>query len=138
MIGATLRAAAAFVDDNASGAAWDPHQRLSDEQRFAKGEKIKGVASDLRALADASETRKLRYGEFEALKDRLYGFGFALSPDARAGRGHGVPRCRGARRSRVRKGMADDNVVTITGRQIREARTLLGLTRSSWPTRSAG
>lgn len=81
MIGATLRAAAAFVDDNASGAAWDPHQRLSDEQRFAKGEKIKGVASDLRALADVSETRKLRYGEFEALKDRLYGFGFALSPE---------------------------------------------------------
>ena len=78
MIGATLRAAAAFVDDNASGAAWDPHQRLSDEQRFAKGEKIKGVASDLRALADASETRKLRYSESEVLKNRLYGFGFAL------------------------------------------------------------
>ncbi len=75
MIGAALRAAAAFVDDNASGAAWDPHQRLTDEQRFAKGEKIKGVASDLRALADASETRKLRYSEYEVLKDRLYGFG---------------------------------------------------------------
>ncbi len=81
MIGAVLRAAAAFVDDNASGAAWDPHQRLTDEQRFAKGEKIKGVANDLRALADASETRKLRCSEYEVLKDRLYGFGIALLPE---------------------------------------------------------
>ena len=80
MIGTTLMAVAAFVDDNASATAWDPHQRLTDEQRFAKGERIKAVADELRTLADASETRKVRYGEYEALKDRLYAFGFVLLP----------------------------------------------------------
>ena len=80
MIGTMLRAVAAFVDDNASGAAWDPHQRLSDEQRFAKIEKIKAVAAELRTLADTSETRKVHYGEYEVLKDRLYAFGLSLLP----------------------------------------------------------
>ena len=80
MIGTALRAAAAFVDDTASSTAWDPHQRLTDEQRFAKGEKIKAVADELRTLAEASETWKVRYSEFEALKDRLYAFGFSLLP----------------------------------------------------------
>ncbi len=80
MIGTALRAAAAFVDDTATSTAWDPHQRLTGEQRFAKGEKIKAVAEELRTLADASETRKVRYGEYEAFKDRLYVFGFPLTP----------------------------------------------------------
>ena len=79
MIGATLRAAAAFVDDNASGAAWDPHQRLSDEQRFAKGDNIRALADGLRGLADASETRKPRCDEYEAFEERLHAYGFSLS-----------------------------------------------------------
>ena len=80
MIGDTLRAVATFVDDNASAIAWDQHQQISDEQRFAKGEKIKAVADELRTLAEASETRKVRYSEYEVLKDRLYAFGFSLLP----------------------------------------------------------
>ena len=78
-IGRALRAAAAYVDDNGSGTAWDPHQRLTDVQRFAKGEKIRAVAHELRGLADASETRRPRYGEYEALMDRLYAFGLSLT-----------------------------------------------------------
>ena len=80
MIDAALRAVAAYVDDNASSTAWDPHHHLSDEQRFAKGEKIITVAAELRALADASETRKVRYAEYEALRDRLHAFGLLLTP----------------------------------------------------------
>lgn len=80
MIATALRAVAAFVGDQASTTVWDPHQRLTDGQRFAKGEKIKAMAEELRALADASETRKVRYGEYEAVKDRLYGFGFSVEP----------------------------------------------------------
>lgn len=80
MIDMALRAVAAFVDDNASSTAWDPHQPLTDEQRFAKGEKIKAVAEELRTLADASEMRKLRYSDYDALKNRLYTFGFSVPP----------------------------------------------------------
>ncbi len=80
MIDMALWAVAAFVDDNASSTAWDSHQRLTDEQRFAKGEKIKAVAEELRTLADASETRKLRYSDHDVLKDRLYTFGFSVPP----------------------------------------------------------
>lgn len=80
MIHTALRAAAAFVDDNASSVAWDPHNRLSDEQRFAKGEKVRTVATELRKLADASEVRTVRYTEYATLKDRLYAFGFFLAP----------------------------------------------------------
>ncbi len=85
MIDAALRAVAAYVDDNASSTAWDPHHHLSDEQRFAKGEKIKTVAAELRALAGASETRKVRYAEYEALRDRLYAFGLPLAPEVDQG-----------------------------------------------------
>lgn len=80
MIHAALRAAAAFVDESASSVAWDPHHRLSDGQRRAKGEKVRTVAAELRELADASETRMIRYAEYAALKDRLYAFGLSLTP----------------------------------------------------------
>ncbi len=78
MIGTALRAAAAFVDDTATSTAWDQHQHLTDGQRSARIEKIRAVAHDLRLLADAAETRKVRYSEFEVLKDRLYAFGVPL------------------------------------------------------------
>ena len=80
MIGTALRAAAAFVDDTATSTAWDQHQHLTDGQRSARIEKIRAVAHDLRLLADAAETRKVRYSEFEVLKDRLYAFGLSLLP----------------------------------------------------------
>ncbi len=95
MIDAALRTAAAFVDDNASTTAWDVHLRLSDEQRFAKAQKIKAVASELRALADASETREVRYAEYGALENRLYAFGFSMSPKLRQDVAAAIHRARG-------------------------------------------
>lgn len=80
MNGAALRAMADFVDTHATVTAWDLHYRPTPEQEAVKAEKIRTVARELRALADAAETRKLRFGEYQALKDRLYAFGLALTP----------------------------------------------------------
>ena len=80
MIGTVLRAAAAYVDENAITTEGDPHQRLTDEQRSVKRLKIKAVAQHLRELADASEARKVRYTEYGALKEQLYAFGVSLTP----------------------------------------------------------
>ncbi len=80
MIGTALRAAAAYVDENAITTEADPHHRLSDEQRSTKGLKIRAIARDLRELAEASEARRVRYTEYGALKEKLYAFGVPLAP----------------------------------------------------------
>lgn len=100
MIHAALRAAAAFVDESVSSVAWDPHHRLSDGQRLAKGQKVRTVAAELRELADASETRMIRYVEYAALKDRLYVFGLSLTPTLDQGVATAIYRAQGPARPR--------------------------------------
>ena len=59
---------------------WDTHLRPTAEQQAARADRVRAVAHDIRALADAAETRSIAYSEFGALKDRLYAFGFPLTP----------------------------------------------------------
>ena len=79
-IAGALRAAANYVEGHAEITAWDLHRQPTEEQQAAKADKVRAVARDMHALADEAETRNVRYAEFEALRDRLYVLGFALTP----------------------------------------------------------
>ena len=79
MIAAALHALADYIEDHAFSTTWDAHHNPSDEQRAVKADKVKVVARELRALAEAAGTRQVRYGEYGALRDRLYAFGFPLT-----------------------------------------------------------
>ena len=81
MIATALRALADDVEARATITTWDAHRQPTEEQQAAKADKVRAVARDMRALADQAETRSFRYSEFDALKDRLYVLGFALTPD---------------------------------------------------------
>ncbi len=80
MIDSALKTMADYIEDHATVTAWDVHRHPTPEQEAIKAEKIRAVARELRALAEAVGTRKVRYGEYQALKDRLYAFGFPLTP----------------------------------------------------------
>ena len=79
MIAAALRAMADDVEGRAATTTWDMHLRPTPEQEAVKAEKIRTVACELRELAHAAETRKVRFSEYQTLKDRLYAFGFPLT-----------------------------------------------------------
>ncbi len=78
MIAAALRAVADDVEARAANTTWDAHRQPTEEQ---KADKVRAVARDLRALADDAEIWSIRYEEFDALRGRLYVFGFALIPE---------------------------------------------------------
>ena len=80
MIDTALKAVADHIEDHATVTAWDVHRRLTPEQEAAKAEKIRAVAGELRSLAEAAGTRKILYGEYQVLKDRLYAFEVPLPP----------------------------------------------------------
>ncbi len=108
--------------------AWDPHHRLSDGQRLAKGQKVRTVAAELRELADASETRMVRYAEYAALKDRLYAFGLSLTPTLDQGVATAIHRRPGAGTAQG-QGMAQ-GVVIPSGGQIHRTGELVGVPRT--------
>lgn len=79
MISGVLRAMADDVETRSTTTS-DGHRQPTEEQQTAKAAKIRAVAQEFRALADDAETRNVRYEEFDALKGRLYAFGFDLDP----------------------------------------------------------
>ncbi len=80
MIVTALRTMAEDVEARATVTTWDAHRQPTEEQQAAKAGKVRAVARELRVLADDAETRSVLYAEFDAIKDRLYVVGFALTP----------------------------------------------------------
>ena len=79
MIATALKAMADDVEARAASTTSDAHRQPTAEQQAAKADKVRAVAKDLRALAEDAESRSVRFAEFDALRDRLYVLGFALS-----------------------------------------------------------
>ena len=75
-----LRAMAENVEERAAATTCDTHFQPTAAQQAARADRVRTVARDIRSLADAAETRSVNYAEFSVLKDRLYAFGFPLTP----------------------------------------------------------
>ncbi len=78
-----LKAVAAYVEDKSGRTSWSGSEYHSQEQRADKAARLRVIAQDIRALADASGTRQVRAEEYDALKRRWQEVGFGI-PDGLA------------------------------------------------------